>query len=141
MNGKIATAFLLAAMAVSARAEVHTRTSFTITFGNHPRPEPRVVVVDREPPPARVVYVERPAPRCHRREVVYLAPRRGCGPAKVVVLGRHGRGHREAWVVRERGERFDRGDARFEGRDADRDDRGADDDRVADDEDTRSINR
>ncbi len=90
MNGRFAIALALAALTSAAHAEIHTRTSFTITIGNHPVPAPRVVVVE-PPPPHRVVYVERPAPRCHGPRVVYVEPRHHRGPERVVVIRDHAR--------------------------------------------------
>lgn len=143
MNGRLSLALALAALATAAQAEIHTRSSFTITIGN--RPPPRVVVVEREAP-SRVVYVERQAPRCHRPKVVYVEPRRECGPRRVVVI----RDRRDAWRHRDRQGRFEHGGSgydgprseRFEPRSADQDLSSSDrDDRVAMDGETRSINR
>lgn len=135
MNGKFAFALALAALTTAAHAEVHTRSSFTITIGNRPAPAPRVVVVERKAPPPRVVYVERDAPRHHPPKVVYVEPRRECGPGRVVVFRDRGHERREAWMRRERHGRFEHGEPRFENHQADREDRLAMDDEV------RSINR
>jgi hypothetical protein len=134
MNGKFAFALALAALTTAAQAEIHTSTSFTITIGNRPAPEPRVVVVERAAP-SPVVHVEKPAPRCHASRVVYVEPRRQCGPGRITVLRGRGPERREASIRRDREDRFDHGEARLEGRGPDHEDR------LAMDEGSRSINR
>lgn len=135
MNGRLAIAIALVALASSPQAEIHTRSSFTITIGNRP--------------PPRVVYVERHAPRWHKPKVVYVEPRRGCGPRKVVVIRDRDR-HRHGWMRRDRHVRYEHGDPGFESRESDRvepetpeqDLSSSDrDDNQADDKGTRPINR